>query len=88
METLSNLIIFLLIGLVAGYLAGLIVKGSGFGLLGNLIIGVIGALVGGFVAPLVGIGATNLLGRILVATGGAILLLFLLGIAMRNRKFP
>lgn len=48
---------FLLIGLVAGWLAGLITKGSGFGLLGDLVIGVVGALLGGFLFSLIGISA-------------------------------
>ena len=46
---MENWIWFILIGLVAGFLAGAVVKGHGFGLLGNLIVGVIGALLGGFV---------------------------------------
>jgi uncharacterized membrane protein YeaQ/YmgE (transglycosylase-associated protein family) len=68
----------LLIGLVAGWLAGLITKGKDFGLLGNLIVGVIGALLGSFVFGLLGITAWGLLGRLVVATAGAVLLLYLL----------
>ena len=44
-----NIILFLLIGLVAGWLAGKIMKGKGFGLVGNLIVGVVGAFIGGFI---------------------------------------
>ena len=43
-----NIIIFLIIGAVAGWLAGLIMKGSGFGLIGNIVVGIIGALIGIF----------------------------------------
>jgi uncharacterized membrane protein YeaQ/YmgE (transglycosylase-associated protein family) len=68
----------LLIGLVAGWLAGLLTKGRGFGILGDLIVGVIGALLGGFVFGLLGIAAWGLPGRLLVATAGAVLFLFLL----------
>jgi uncharacterized membrane protein YeaQ/YmgE (transglycosylase-associated protein family) len=69
---------FILIGLCAGWLAGQITKGRGFGILGDLIIGVIGALLGGFVFGLLGLAATGLLGSLITATCGAILLLWLL----------
>lgn len=69
---------FLLIGLAAGWLAGQIMKGGGYGLVGDLIVGVIGAIIGGFLFPLVGIHGTGLLGQLLVATGGAVLLIFIL----------
>jgi uncharacterized membrane protein YeaQ/YmgE (transglycosylase-associated protein family) len=69
---------FVLIGICAGWLAGKLTKGSGFGLAGDLIVGVIGALLGGFAFSLVGIAAYGLLGQLIVATVGAILLLFLL----------
>jgi uncharacterized membrane protein YeaQ/YmgE (transglycosylase-associated protein family) len=68
---------FLLIGLVAGWLAGM-VTGGGFGLLGNLVIGVVGALLGGFVFSLLGISVGSLLGSLLMATAGAIALLLVL----------
>ncbi len=74
-----NLIWFLLIGLIAGWLAGQFTKGKGFGLVGNLIIGVIGALLGGFLFALLGLSSNNLLGSLVTATVGAIVLLFLLG---------
>ena len=69
---------FILIGMCAGWLAGQFMKGSGFGLVGNLIVGVIGALLGGFAFQLVGLAAYGLLGQLIVATVGAILLLALL----------
>jgi uncharacterized membrane protein YeaQ/YmgE (transglycosylase-associated protein family) len=69
---------FLLIGLVAGWLAGLIVKGRGFGWLANMIVGVIGALIGGFVFGQLGVSTGGTLGELLSATVGAIILLFLL----------
>lgn len=71
---------FILIGLLAGFLAGAIMKGRGFGLVGNLVIGVLGAIVGGFVFGLLGIGANNMLGSLIVATGGAIVLLVVVGV--------
>lgn len=74
----QSLIIFLLIGLCAGWLAGKLMKGGGFGLVGDLIVGVIGALLGGWVFGLLGIGAYGLLGQLIIATVGAILLLYLI----------
>lgn len=79
-----NWLYFILIGLAAGFLAGQILKGRGFGLVGNLIVGVLGALVGGFLAGAIGIGATNIIGTLLIATGGAIVLLLL--ISLINKK--
>jgi uncharacterized membrane protein YeaQ/YmgE (transglycosylase-associated protein family) len=69
---------FALIGICAGWLAGQFTKGSGFGLVGDLIVGVIGALLGGFAFRLLGIVAYGLLGQLVVATIGAMLLLALL----------
>ena len=69
---------FILIGLAAGFVAGLIVKGGGFGLIGNLIVGVIGAVLGGFVFGLLGITASGRTGQFVSACAGALLLLFLL----------
>jgi uncharacterized membrane protein YeaQ/YmgE (transglycosylase-associated protein family) len=69
---------FLLIGLAAGWMAGQLTKGGGYGLLGDLMVGVIGALLGGFLFRLLGMQATNLLGSLLTATVGAVVLLLLL----------
>lgn len=74
----TALIWFLLIGLCAGWLAGKIMKGGGFGLVGDLIVGVIGAFLGAWVFGLLGIGAGGLLGALVTATVGAMLLLFLI----------
>ena len=67
---------FLLIGAVAGWLAGLLTKGRGYGLLGNSAIGVIGAVIGGVLFRFVGLAATGLLGSLVTATVGALVLLF------------
>lgn len=69
---------FILIGLAAGFLAGLVVKGHGFGVIGNIIVGVIGALLGGFVFGLLGLSTTGKMGELICAFVGAIVLLFLL----------
>ncbi len=83
---LTSLIWFLLIGLCAGFLAGMLFKGSGFGLVGNLIIGVIGALLGGWLFGLLGITAGGLLGALVMATVGAIALLFLLSLISGKKR--
>jgi uncharacterized membrane protein YeaQ/YmgE (transglycosylase-associated protein family) len=69
---------FILIGIVAGWLAGVIMKGGGFGLVGDLIVGVIGAVLGGFLFGLLGLGAGGLIGALVTATVGAIVLIALL----------
>ncbi|MCR9142969.1 MAG: GlsB/YeaQ/YmgE family stress response membrane protein [bacterium] len=75
---MESLLLFLLIGLAAGWLAGRIARGAGFGLVGNLIVGVIGALLGGWLFGLLGIGGFGLIGSLAAALVGALLLLFLL----------
>lgn len=82
MEPISFLY-FILIGLAAGWLAGIIMKSPGGGLLRNLIVGTIGALLGGFLSQLVGIHASGLLGSLLVATAGAVVLILLLRVLSR-----
>jgi len=74
---------FILIGLAAGWLAGIIMKSPEGGLLRNLIVGTIGALLGGFLSQLVGIHASGLLGSLLVATAGAVVLILLLRVLIR-----
>jgi uncharacterized membrane protein YeaQ/YmgE (transglycosylase-associated protein family) len=70
---------FILIGLVAGWLAGQFMKGGGFGVLGDIIVGVVGALLGGFLFGTLGISAGGgLFGALVVATIGAVVLLFLI----------
>jgi uncharacterized membrane protein YeaQ/YmgE (transglycosylase-associated protein family) len=74
--TLETLLVWLLIGAVAGWLAGNIVKGYGFGLVGNIVVGIVGAFFGGWVFGALGIANTmGILGAILGATAGAVLLL-------------
>jgi uncharacterized membrane protein YeaQ/YmgE (transglycosylase-associated protein family) len=73
-----NLIGFLLIGLVAGLLAGRLVKRRSSGYVEDLVVGVIGAVIGGFVFDRAGLGASGLLGSLISATVGAVILLVLL----------
>ena len=74
----QSLIVFLIIGVVAGFLAGKIMKGGGFGLVGDLVLGVIGAFVGGWVFGLLGILPVGIIGTLIAATVGAVILLFLI----------
>ncbi|MGB5737176.1 MAG: GlsB/YeaQ/YmgE family stress response membrane protein [Thiohalocapsa sp.] len=75
---LTSLLIFLAIGAVAGWLAGVLMKGGGFGLLGDIVIGIIGAMIGGFLFPLFGVQLGGLIGAIVMATVGAVVLLFVI----------
>ena len=74
----------LVIGAVAGWLAGLIVRGAGFGLIGNIVVGIIGALVAGWLLPQLHIAlASGTLGSILDATIGAVVVLVILTLIKR-----
>jgi len=74
---------FLLIGLAAGWLAGMVMKGGGFGVVGDLVVGVIGAMLGGSLFRALGIAAYGRLGELIVATVGAIVLVALLRLFRR-----
>lgn len=77
---------FILIGLVAGWLGSLIVKGTGMGLLGNLLVGVIGGVLGGWIFGLLGIQtAGNTWGALLTAVAGAVVLLLIVGLFTRKK---
>ena len=76
---------FLLIGLSAGYITGRLTKGSGFGVVGDLVIGVLGSFLGGFLFRLLGIAAYSLIGQLIMAVIGALVLLKLIGYLRRKR---
>ncbi len=79
-----ELIWFILVGLVAGWLAGMLVRGGGYGVVGDIVVGVLGALLGGFLFGSFG-GAVGggLLGSIVVATLGAVILILILRLLKR-----
>lgn len=81
----NQLIWFLLIGLIAGWLAGKIMRGSGFGLVGDLVVGVLGAVIGAWLFSLLGITTWGLLGSLLVALCGALVLLWLVRLMRPGR---
>ncbi|SET59488.1 MULTISPECIES: GlsB/YeaQ/YmgE family stress response membrane protein [Marinobacter] len=70
-----NLILFLVIGGVAGWLAGLIMKGRGFGVLANIGIGIVGSFIGGFLFRMLQLSPSGRIGELVTATVGAVLLL-------------
>ncbi|HSC76067.1 MAG TPA: GlsB/YeaQ/YmgE family stress response membrane protein [Pseudomonadales bacterium] len=75
---------FIVVGLVAGWLAGLLMKGGGFGVVGDIVVGVLGALIGGFLFSSLGASAGGgLIGSIVVATVGAVILIFVLRLIKR-----
>jgi len=83
----GGLIAWLVVGAIAGWLAGQFMRGTGYGLLGNIIVGIIGAFIGGFVLSLLGIGGSaGLLGSIVVAFIGAVILIALLNALAPRRS--
>lgn len=82
--TIAAIIVILLVGAVAGWLAGLIVKGFGFGLLGNIVVGIVGAFLAGLILPAIGISiGGGIVGSIIHATIGAVILLLLIRVVKR-----
>lgn len=79
-----NFIFFLIIGAIAGWLAGQIMKGRGFGLLGNIVVGIVGAFLGGFLFSLLGLASFGLMGSLVTATVGAVVLLYLIGVVKKS----
>src|SRR5215213_10073253 len=80
----ESLIAWLIVGAIAGWLAGLIVKGFGFGLIGNIVVGIIGAVIAGWLLPRLGIGlGTGMVAAIINAVIGAVVLLVIIGLVRR-----
>ena len=79
----QNVVVWLVVGAIAGFLAGLVMQGGGFGLVGNIIVGILGAVVSGYLFPRLGVSipiSDPLIRTIVVATIGAIILLFIIGL--------
>lgn len=82
--SVETLLILLLIGAIAGYLAGVIVKGYGFGVVGNVIVGIVGAVLAGWLLPQLGLfPGGDIIGQIVSATIGAVVLLILISFVRR-----
>lgn len=81
---IESLLIFIIIGAIAGWLAGLIVSGFGFGLIGNIVVGIIGAFIAGWLFPRLGFAiGGGILASIINATIGAVILLVLVKVLKR-----
>lgn len=74
---------FIIIGILAGFIAGKLMRGGGFGIIVNLIVGIIGAVLGGWIFGLLGIAAGGILGSLVTATVGAIVLLWIVSLFRR-----
>ena len=79
-----GLLYWIVVGLIAGWLAGKIMKGSGFGLIGDLVVGVLGAIIGGWLFGILGLAAWGLIGSILMALVGALLLLYVVRMVKKS----
>jgi uncharacterized membrane protein YeaQ/YmgE (transglycosylase-associated protein family) len=82
--SMSNVLWWLLVGLVAGFLASRVMRGGGFGLIGDIVVGLIGAFIGGWLAGFLGLGSYGLIGTIVVAFIGACILLAILHAVTRG----
>jgi uncharacterized membrane protein YeaQ/YmgE (transglycosylase-associated protein family) len=80
----ESILTWIIIGAIAGWLAGLLVKGRGHGLIGNIVIGILGAGVASLLAPRLGLQTESFAGNIIASLLGALLLLFLAGLARRR----
>jgi uncharacterized membrane protein YeaQ/YmgE (transglycosylase-associated protein family) len=81
---IESLIVWLIVGAIAGWLAGIVVKGYGFGLIGNIVVGIVGAFIAGWLFPRLGISlATGIVGAIIYAAIGAVILLVIIGLFRR-----
>ncbi len=84
----ESVLIILLVGLVAGWLAGQIVQGTGFGLIGDIVIGILGAFIGSWLFPRLGVSmGPGLLSAIVVATIGAIILIVIVRLVKRGGRW-
>jgi len=83
---LEAILIWLIIGAVAGWLAGLVMSGGGFGLIGNIIVGILGAVIAGYLLPRLGVSINlggPIISEIVAAFIGAVILLFVVGLIRR-----
>ena len=81
---IESILVFLIVGAVAGWLAGLIVSGFGFGLIGNIVVGIVGAFIAGYLFPAIGVSlGSGIVAAILHSTIGAVILLELIKVIKR-----
>ena len=81
---IESILVFLIVGAIAGWLAGLIVSGFGFGLVGNIVVGIVGAFIAGYLFPAIGVSlGSGIVAAILHSTIGAVILLVLIKVIKR-----
>jgi uncharacterized membrane protein YeaQ/YmgE (transglycosylase-associated protein family) len=81
---IESILVFLIVGAVAGWLAGLIVSGFGFGLIGNIVVGIVGAFIAGYLFPAIGVSlGSGIIAAIIHSTIGAVILLVLIKVIKR-----
>jgi uncharacterized membrane protein YeaQ/YmgE (transglycosylase-associated protein family) len=85
---LMAIIWWLIVGLIAGFLASVVMRGGGYGVVGDIVVGLVGALIGGFIANALGLGASGLIGTIIVAFIGACILIAILRAFSGYRRVP
>jgi uncharacterized membrane protein YeaQ/YmgE (transglycosylase-associated protein family) len=76
--SLTGILWWLLVGLIAGFLASVVMRGGGYGIVGDIIVGIVGAFIGGFLASLLGLGASGFIGTVIIAFIGACILIAIL----------
>ena len=84
---LLGLLWWIIVGLTAGALAGMVMRGGGFGIVGDIIVGILGAIIGGFLAGLLGIGSSNIIVSIIIAFIGACILIAILRAVSGSGRF-
>lgn len=82
--SLSAIVWWLLVGLIAGFLASVVMRGGGYGVIGDIVVGLVGALIGGFLASLLGLGSSGFIGSIIIAFIGACVLIAILRAVSRG----
>ncbi|HSX76075.1 MAG TPA: GlsB/YeaQ/YmgE family stress response membrane protein [Shinella sp.] len=81
---IESVLVFLIVGAIAGWLAGLIVSGFGFGLVGNIVVGIVGAFIAGYLFPAIGVSlGSGIIAAIIHSTIGAVILLVLIKVIKR-----
>lgn len=78
-----SILIWIITGIIAGWLAGMVVKGKGFGIVGDFVVGIVGAVIGGWLGGMIGIAPTNIIGQILVAAFGGVILVLLVRLLVK-----
>jgi len=84
---LLGLLWWIIVGLIAGALAGMVMRGGGFGIVGDIVVGILGAIIGGFLAGLLGIGSSNIIVSIIIAFIGACILIAILRAVSGSGRF-